>query len=193
LLERYTGRAAVPSTRTALLRDLDRLGADRMIAEAGPEIGLRSAGEVRARLATLQDDDAAPPLAGAEADVLSVILGIKAALPDAHEQLQDVCVDIPALVPAIDRFGRRIDALHGAGIDVDGVPFEASFGRTTMEYYDGFVFGFLARGRPDLPPVATGGRYDALTRLLGGGRESPAVGGVIRPGMLHQISMETGR
>ncbi len=50
-----------------------------------------------------------------------------------------------------------------------------------MEYYDGFVFGFYVEGRPDLPPVATGGRYDALTRVLGGGREIPAVGGVIRP------------
>ena len=50
-----------------------------------------------------------------------------------------------------------------------------------MEYYDGFVFGFYAEGRPDLPPVATGGRYDALTRRLGDGVEIPAVGGVIRP------------
>ena len=50
-----------------------------------------------------------------------------------------------------------------------------------MEYYDGFVFGFYAEARPDLPPVATGGRYDALTRVLGQGRSIPAVGGVIRP------------
>jgi len=53
-----------------------------------------------------------------------------------------------------------------------------------MEYYDGFVFGFYAGARPDLPPVATGGRYDALTRQLGQGREIPAVGGVIRPGLV---------
>ena len=30
-------------------------------------------------------------------------------------------------------------------------------------------FGFYAEARPDLPPVATGGRYDALTRAIGGG------------------------
>ena len=29
--------------------------------------------------------------------------------------------------------------------------------------------------------MATGGRYDALTRVLGQGRSIPAVGGVIRP------------
>jgi ATP phosphoribosyltransferase regulatory subunit len=64
----------------------------------------------------------------------------------------------------VDRFAARMEALRDAGLDPAGLPFEASFGRTTMEYYDGFVFGFLAPARPDLPPVATGGRYDALTR-----------------------------
>ncbi len=66
--------------------------------------------------------------------------------------------------------------------------FEASYGRTSMEYYDGFVFGFAAETRPDLPPVATGGRYDALTRLLGQGRSIPAVGGVIRPDLILQLA-----
>ena len=56
-----------------------------------------------------------------------------------------------------------------------------------MEYYDGFVFGFTHPGRPDLPAAATGGRYDALTRALGGGDASPAVGGVIRPGLLVEL------
>jgi ATP phosphoribosyltransferase regulatory subunit len=53
-----------------------------------------------------------------------------------------------------------------------------------MEYYDGFVFGFYAEARADLPPVASGGRYDALTRQLGLGAEIPAVGGVVRPGLM---------
>ena len=45
----------------------------------------------------------------------------------------------------------------------------------TEDFYD------EAKTRPDLPPVATGGRYDALTRRLGGGQDHPAVGAVIRP------------
>ena len=73
------------------------------------------------------------------------------------------------------------------GIDVDALPFEASYGRTSMEYYDGFVFGFYSEARHDLPPVATGGRYDALTRRLGQGREIPAVGGVIRPDLVVEL------
>jgi ATP phosphoribosyltransferase regulatory subunit len=56
-----------------------------------------------------------------------------------------------------------------------------------MEYYDGFTFTFTAPGRPDLAPLATGGRFDALTAVLGQGRAIPAVGGVIRPGLLAEL------
>ena len=66
------------------------------------------------------------------------------------------------------------------GINLDEIEFEAGYGRSSMEYYDGFVFG-LYSDDAKLPPVATGGRYDALTRVLGQGAEIPAVGGVIRP------------
>lgn len=49
-----------------------------------------------------------------------------------------------------------------------------------MEYYDGFVFSFSDRDTI----IASGGRYDALTAVLGSGKEIPAVGGVIRPDAL---------
>ncbi len=60
-----------------------------------------------------------------------------------------------------------------------------------MEYYDGFVFGFYSPDRPDLPPIATGGRYDALTRRLGDGTAIPAVGGVLRPDLM--LMLEAGQ
>lgn len=96
-------------------------------------------------------------------------------------QLLDISVDMPAIAPAVQRVQARQTALSERGVDVDDLDFETSYGRASMEYYDGFVFGFYASGRADLPPVATGGRYDALTAVLGGGSEIPAVGGVIRP------------
>ena len=77
------------------------------------------------------------------------------------------------------------------GIDPQTVEFEGSYGRTSLEYYDGFVFGFHAPARPDLPPVASGGRYDALTLRLGDGKTHPAVGGVIRPDIL--LTLREGR
>ena len=54
-----------------------------------------------------------------------------------------------------------------------------------MEYYDGFVFSFHAAA--DMPPVASGGRYDALTAVLGQGRSIPAVGGIIRPHLVAAL------
>ena len=49
------------------------------------------------------------------------------------------------------------------------------------------MFGFTAENRPDLPVVASGGRYDALTQVLGQGRSIAAVGGVIRPEVLVAV------
>lgn len=187
LVDRYTGRSAMPAARAALIAAAQGQGAGALLAANGPEIGLRSAAEVETRIATLIEDAKAPAIPAAEAEVLGVILSLKAMLPDACENLRDICVDLRGLSPAVDRLSRRIDALEAAGIDTASLPFEASFGRTTMEYYDGFVFGFLAPGRADLPAVATGGRYDAMTRILGQGREIPAVGGVIRPELVHRL------
>ncbi len=154
-----------------------------------PEIGLRSRAEVEARLAALATDAKEPPLSGMEAEVLDTLLRLKETAPVVLSQIRDIAVDFPAVAPAADMFSARLDALARAGIDVDTLPFEASYGRTTLEYYDGFVFGFYAEGRPDLPPVATGGRYDALTGVIGGGAAVPAVGGVIRPGLLGELGV----
>ncbi len=193
LLNRFTGKTPVPATRQVMLDTLAAQGAETMLAKAGPDIGLRSAAEVATRLQSLAEDAATPPIGKAEAEVLTAISTLEAALPDAYQQLRDVCVDLPGLTRAVDRFAARIDALAEAGIDIDGLPFEASYGRTQMEYYDGFVFGFVAPSASGLPPVATGGRYDALTRVLGGGRAIPAVGGVIRPELVHQILAEAAQ
>jgi ATP phosphoribosyltransferase regulatory subunit len=94
---------------------------------------------------------------------------------------------LPSIAPALDRLAARIEALSRHGLDVDQLPFEASYGRVSMEYYDGFVFGFYAAGDDMMPAVATGGRYDALTRRLGRGAEIPAVGGVLRPGLILRL------
>ena len=62
--------------------------------------------------------------------------------------------------------------------------FDAAFGRN-LEYYEGFVFEITAPAdsgkQSDLPPLAGGGRYDAMTQRLGAAQPIPAVGGMIRP------------
>ncbi|MEO0752555.1 MAG: ATP phosphoribosyltransferase regulatory subunit [Pseudomonadota bacterium] len=175
LLDRFAGRTPVPKARSALLAAPDPM------TEAGPQIGLRSAGDVRDRISVLREDAASAPLSDEEVALIDAMLAVRETSDNALQRLRDIAVDMPAITPAVTRLARRLDAFGAQGIDITSLGFEASYGRTQMEYYDGFVFGFSVEGRADLPPVASGGRYDALTRRLGGGREIPAVGGVIRP------------
>ena len=181
LIERFSGRAPVPASRVALLARADPM------AGAGPLVGLRGPDEIASRINALREDAETPPISDGEVELLDAILAVRETCPNALEHLRDIAVDMPAIRGAVDRLARRLDALSARGIDVDALDFEASYGRTQMEYYDGFVFGFHAEKRPDLPPVATGGRYDALTRQLGQGGEIPAVGGVIRPGLMLDL------
>ncbi|MCA8878878.1 MAG: ATP phosphoribosyltransferase regulatory subunit [Rhodobacteraceae bacterium] len=190
LVERFAGRRPDPPQRQALLARVAS-GID-VLAGAGPAIGLRSPAEIQARVERLVADAQQPFLTAGEVDILDQVTGLKDTAPAALERLHDIAVDMPALSDAVARLSRRLDALSARGIPVDSLPFEASFGRTTLEYYDGFVFGFTAPGRPDLPPVATGGRYDALTRVLGKGRSIPAVGGMIRPEVVLQLRQGAG-
>lgn len=180
LLDRFSGRTPVPEARARLI-------AGEVACDA-PLVGLRSAEEIAERVAWLREDAAAPPLSEEITHRLDAIARVAGPAGAALQTLRGIAADYPAIAPALDRLEARLDALAARGIDAAALPFEASYGRTSMEYYDGFVFGFLADG---LPPVASGGRYDALTRVLGQvsgqGREIPAVGGVIRPGLVAQL------
>jgi ATP phosphoribosyltransferase regulatory subunit len=178
LLARYSGQIAVPQARVDLLS-----GAQSDAAW----IGLRQPVEMQARIAVLQADAAAPPLSIDSVNALNALAALRCAASEAPAQLR--ALDIASLDPAIIRLEHRLNALSTRGIDLSGLQFDASHGRSTMEYYDGFVFTFTAAD-PALPPVATGGRYDALTRHLGQGREIPAVGGVIRAGLLADLEAQ---
>ncbi len=175
LLDRFGGRSPVPPARAALLAAADPM------ADMPPLQGLRRQDEIAARIAALREDAATPPIGQGELDLIDAVLSLRETLPNVLGALADIAVDLPALGPARDRLAARAEALAARGVAVDDLAFEASFGRTSMEYYDGFVFGFHGAD-PAGPPLATGGRYDALTAVLGRGRGGvPAVGGVIRP------------
>jgi ATP phosphoribosyltransferase regulatory subunit len=185
LLDRFAGRAAPPPERLRLLDRLRSADPAALIAEAGPVTGLRSADEIATRAAALLDDANTPPLPAPEAALLYDLLTLQAPAQAALAHLRGITPLLPAIAPAVDRFAARLEALENQGIHTATLAFQASHGRTTMEYYDGFVFSFA----PDdaAPPVASGGRYDALTAALGQGRQIPAVGGVIRPGLVAAL------
>jgi len=182
LLDRFGGKTLVPPSRAALLAEPDPL------ARAVPLHGLRRQQEIADRIAALQQDAHEPPISQEQVALLDNVLAVKATSPKALKHLQELARDMPALQASVANMSARLDALDGLGIDVATLDFQTSYGRVSMEYYDGFVFGFHAESPGPMPPVATGGRYDALTRVLGQGRSIPAVGGVIRPALLTALS-----
>ena len=162
------------------------LDAGAMMAGGAPEIGLRSREEVEARIEALRAEAEVPPIPRAEVDAVEAIMDLSGPAPQVADALDAIAGDMPAVAEAAALFRARLAAIAGHGIDIGALSFEGSFGRTTLEYYDGFVFGFFGAG--DLPPVATGGRYDALTRAVGENGGVPAVGGVIRPGLTLRLA-----
>ena len=152
-----------------------------------PWSGLRSRDEMAARINRLAADADESSLPARDAGLLRRLFAIQGPAPQALADLRALSADLPAIAPSVARLAARLDAIAGAGIDLAGLHFDASHGRHSMEYYDGMTFGFTAPGRIDWPPVAQGGRYDALTAVLGEGRAIPAVGGIIRPGLVAEL------
>lgn len=182
LLDRFGGRSVLPATRAAMI-------AGDLICDA-PLTGLRTQREIDARLEAIRADAEDAPISNAEMEGLDTLLSVRETLPFALQRLEDVAVDLPATVGAVQKFEARMNALTRRGIDVETLDFEANYGRTSMEYYDGFVFGLHADQQPHLPTVASGGRYDALTKRLGRGAAIPAVGGVLRPELVVQLEAD---
>ncbi len=156
---------------------------DRAIRErslqAGPVIGQRSLSEVVENVRAKNDEALAPVLDSAELAAIDDILETKGAMRQALRRLRGITDRLRGIESAVDRLESRMDALSRKGIAAEDIRFEASYGRTSMEYYDGFVFGFFLKDGGQ--PAALGGRYDFLTAALGRGRSCPAVGGMVRP------------
>lgn len=180
LLKRFGGQRPEPASRVKLLAAADPF------ADAGPAIGLRNRADIEARIAALRADAALAPISDAELGLIDALLDLQDMSSKALEQLRQIAGEMPVITAAVDRFAARLDALTARCVDVDQLPFEGSYGRTSLEYYDGFVFGFHAVDTT-MPPVATGGRYDALTLQLGQGRAAPAVGAVVRPDLVLEL------
>ena len=181
LLDRFSKPTPADSHRARLAT------AEDPFADAGVLIGLRGHAEIEARVAAIKEDIAADPISAVQVELIDDLLNVRETLPYALNRLRDIAVDMPAINGAVTRLEQRIEALAKRGVDVDTLDFEASYGRVSMEYYDGFVFGFYSDSSADLPAVASGGRYDALTRVLGQGHEIPAVGGIIRPEIVLKL------
>jgi ATP phosphoribosyltransferase regulatory subunit len=186
LIEQFVAGPAEPTPLRARLitaaNGPDAPGAiAAIVAAAGEPLGLREIDEIVARTLALAEAAADPPMPAEQAELIETALSVTGPAGNALARLRALTAEGSAdITPALDRFEARLAALDRAGVDAAALPFDAAFGRN-LEYYDGFVFEITAQSRPDLPPLAGGGRYDAMTRRLGAARAVPAVGAMIRP------------
>lgn len=168
-------RACVPptpsGTRIALLEGRG--------AETGEVLGLRTREEIAARIEVLAEEARMPAMPVPDADLLGAVMALDCPATEAPGGLAALTGEGTVRV-AIDRLAARLDALADEGIDPAHMVFDANFGRN-LEYYDGFVFEMRAPDRRVHPPLAGGGRYDALPARLGADGPVPAIGGIIRP------------
>ena len=105
LLDRFAGRVETPAARQALI------ASDDPMAQAGPQIGLRSAAEVAERIDVLKSDAALAPISAVEVDLIEAILQVRETCPNALAQLRDIAVDVPSITGAVTRLGERFEAL----------------------------------------------------------------------------------
>ena len=140
---------------------------------------MRSVAEIASNLCWIAADAKAEPLAAPTAALIEAYLGVRAPARAAGARLKDTMrasgLDISA---ALDTYHRRLQLLSDAGVDIVHADFSAEFGRT-LEYYTGFVFEIVSAELGNDSPVAGGGRYDSLMKVVGAPDHVPAVGAAI--------------
>jgi ATP phosphoribosyltransferase regulatory subunit len=144
-------------------------------------IGSRNVREIKERLQQIKLETETDPIDPEEVKILDELISLKGGCKPALSHLEKISKKMPGIELTVDNFAKRLSYLQKNGTNVDLLDFEGSYGRTSMEYYDGFVFGFSSETHIELAPIATGGRYDALTERMGHGKKIPAVGAVLRP------------
>ncbi len=142
-------------------------------------IGTRSVSEIAGRLLSISQDARSAPLPKATADLIENYLAISAPVRAAGARIKDLFqrndVDIGE---ALDAFERRLSLLTKGGANIAQAIFDAEFGRQ-FEYYTGFVFEICSDDLGPASPIAGGGRYDELLRVIGAPEAIPAVGAAI--------------
>ncbi len=176
--------------RAALFRAIKNEKLEAFIEQNGPIIGKRSVDEILLRSKELLIEETKKPIPQVVVSMIEKIQSLKSPLCDAPNKISEFLSLGSEFGDVRDKLSSRIQLMSEIGIDVSKLNFVANLTRTSLEYYDGFIFTCSVKGSSSLPPVAQGGRYNALTAIVGKGASIPAVGGIIRPEILSLIKME---
>ena len=184
LLSQLSTGDSITDPKAMLFRAVANEKAEDYIKENGPIMGKRSIDEIIARSKDLMRAESKKPISKSAVLLIEKIQTLQSSLVDAPKNLTEFFHLGSEIVEVCDNLARRIQSMTELGVNVNELNFVANLTRTSLEYYDGFIFISSVKGASFLPPVAQGGRYDALTSILGKGKKIPAVGGIIRPEIL---------
>ena len=159
------------AAEVAVMRHLEKEGIDL--------IGTRSAADIADSLIGVAADLKAKPLAPATVSLIERYLRIAGPASEAETQVRALVKEGRLSIgKALERFDRRLALIANAGIALEEAEFAAEFGRN-LEYYTGFVFELWTPGLGTQSPVAGGGRYDELMRMVGSKQDIAAMGAAI--------------
>lgn len=149
------------------------LAQEMQVAGISPAAG-RSPSEIARRLMEKQQL-AAVQLADRVLTALKTFLSIRVPLEQATVQLTEFAeqngLDLGA---ALQSFGKRVEEMRKAGIDLGIITYDADFGRP-LDYYTGLVYEITSRDA-DCGVIVGGGRYDRLLTMLGAKERISGVG-----------------
>ena len=149
------------------------LAQEMQVAGISPAAG-RSPSEIARRLMEKQQL-AAVQLADRVLTALKTFLSIRVPLEQATAQLTEFAeqngLDLGA---ALQSFGKRVEEMRKAGIDLRIITYDAGFGRP-LDYYTGLVYEITSRDA-DCGVIVGGGRYDRLLTMLGAKERISGVG-----------------
>ena len=147
--------------------------------------GVRTKTDIKERIEILEQELSQNLIANSEKNFLLKLMRFQSNLNEAAKNILSLSLVGGTFGQAIENFERRV-ALLSEHIDTKKVKFQVIYGLTTLEYYDGFVFGFqFNHGK--FPPIAQGGRYDNLVSSLSKkGKSICAIGSMLRMDFLRK-------
>ena len=145
---------------------------------------MRTKEDIEERIETLEHELSKNLIEHSQRDFLKRLMQYQSTLSDASRNMLSLSDVGKKYRKAIDNFESRVGLLSEY-VNTSKIKFQVIYGLTTLEYYDGFVFGFQF-DRGNYPPIAQGGRYDSLCNILSKkGKSLRAIGSMVRMDFLN--------
>ena len=155
------------------------------LAEIKSAYGIRTKEDIEERIEILEQELSQNLIVQSERNFLLKLMQYQSNLSDASKNILSIGNIGKKYEKALSNFESRVGFLS-EHVNTNIIKFQVIYGLTTLEYYDGFVFGFQF-DRGNYPPIAQGGRYDSLCSSLSKkGKSIGAIGSMLRMDFLKR-------